>query len=295
MASDRVRLVAGGDAVEIDASAGGRLVSLMAGGKERLVTSPPPEQGNPELRWGSFVMAPWVGRIRDATFAWDGTDVALDANFGRHAIHGLVFDRAWDVRPSAGGEVELRRMLEEAPWPFTGALVHQRIALEPGQLTQQIDVAAGESAMPVALGWHPWFRRPDGGDVEVCVDAARHLEVDADDIPTGRTVPVSGETDLRGMTALGERRLDHTYVRPDRTAVLAWPDLRLVMAFGSTVAAAVVHTPPEGVCVEPQTAWPDAVNLHAGGIGGTGLVGLPPGGRFGATVTWRWSVSQSPR
>lgn len=286
--SRRILLVAGADAVEIDLAAGGRLASFVASGRQRLVTTPPPGVENPELRWGMFVMAPWAGRLGHARFPWHGSSVALHANYGPHAIHGLVVDRPWELVRSDEGTAEVRCDLTDGPWPFTGSSVTQRVALNAGVLTQQVHVTAGDHDMPAAAGWHPWFRRPDDGDVAVLLDAAAHLELDDDSIPTGAVRPVDGATDLREMPRLGDRRLDHVYVRPGRTALLQWPDLRLEMTFGPTVTAAVVHTPAAGVCVEPQTAWPDAVNLEARGVEDSGLVHLAPREELTVTVAWRW-------
>jgi aldose 1-epimerase len=297
----RLRLTAGDDSAEVAPAAGGRLASLVIGGEQRLVTRPPADQDNPELRWGSFVMAPWAGRVADARFTWQGTDVVLPANFeGRHAIHGLATDRRWEVVRVAAQTAELRCVLADAPWPFTGCSIDQRVDLQPGRLTQSVRVIAGPEPMPAAAGWHPWFARPGHGDVAVRLDAASTLELDSGGIPTGRQQPVDAETDLRHGPALGDRRLDHAYVRPAPTARLQWPDLDLHMTFGPTITTAVVHTPPEGVCIEPQTAWPDAANLAAradtaetddpADTATTGLVNLAAGAALTATVVWRWSA-----
>ena len=67
----------------------------------------------------------------------------------------------------------------------------------------------------------------------------------------------------------------------------------MTMHFGENIAAVQVHTPAEGVCVEPQTSWPDAFNLAARGVGRTGLATIAAGERFGAAVSWRWGAAQS--
>ena len=42
-------------------------------------------------------MAPFAGRIRRGRFAFRGRDYELPLNMAPHAIHGVVFDRPWDV------------------------------------------------------------------------------------------------------------------------------------------------------------------------------------------------------
>ena len=102
-------------------------------------------------------------------------------------------------------------------------------------------------------------------------------------------MPVDGDTDLRTGPALGERRLDHVYPAVGSPVVVTWPDLVLTMVSSPAVGTFVVHTPPAGVCVEPQTEWPDAIALAARGVPGTGLVALAPGDVLRATTTWSWA------
>ena len=122
--------------------------------------------------------------------------------------------------------------------------------------------------MPAALGWHPWFRRRS---------AEARLRVDADEvlvtrelIPTGERTQVRGMTDLRRGPAIAGRRLDHAYVDARSPAVVAWPDLELTIEFGPPASIVVVHTPPRGLCVEPQTAWPDASSSELRRVPGHG-------------------------
>ena len=48
-----------------------------------------------------------------------------------------------------------------------GGIAAQRITLGRGRLELEIQVQAGDHAMPVAVGWHPWFRRPARGDMAI--------------------------------------------------------------------------------------------------------------------------------
>ena len=167
-------------------------------------------------------------------------------------------------------------------WPF-GGRVRQRIRLAADHLELHAVITAGPRAMPAALGWHPWFRRT-GGEPRLRVDAAQVLETQRM-IPTGRTIAVAGPTDLRAGPRLGERRLDHTYVEPRSPVVVTWPDLELRVEFGRPIMALVVYTPPGGLCLEPQTAWPDALGAMTAA---SGVRILEPGRTLRATMRLRW-------
>lgn len=274
-----IELKAGDDHVVVDEQAGGRLASLVVGGAERLLGDDSSD-GDP-LRWGAYPMIPWAGRVAGARIP--DRDIELQANYGAHAIHGVTYDLTWSVDRRAGNAVELLCPLPTDRWPL-GGLAAQRISLARGRLELEIQVQAGAAAMPVAVGWHPWFRRPDKGDMTVFVDSASVLELDKELIPTGKVVGTGRKVDLRNAPKLGRRRLDHVYVDVSQPAVLGWPDLELTIELPHKASTVVVHTPPEGVCVEPQTAWPDpfADPEHSG------VTELKARQIFNATTRWTW-------
>ena len=285
-AGSAIVLEEGGVRAVVDVAAGGRLASLVIGGRERLLGPPSPDDRG--IRWGSFLMAPWAGRIAGARLDWEGSSHRLGANDGPNAIHGLVFDQRWRVVPSGAGSVTLEVDLGPLGWPF-GGLVRQAIRLTTASLDLTAEVVAGEVSMPAGLGWHPWFRRPGDGDMTVRLDAVETLETAPDLIPTGRRVPVAGDTDLRAGPALGDRRLDDVYPAVRSPVIVTWPDLALTMSSSPAVGTFVVHTPPAGICVEPQTEWPDAIALARQGIASTGLATLGPGEALRAATTWTWA------
>jgi len=114
------------------------------------------------------------------------------------------------------------------------------------------------------------------------------LVLDADLAPTGEVRPVTSREDLRSGPRLGDRRLDHVYVRTKSPVLVRWPDLEMRMEYDDSLQTVVVHTPPEGVCVEPQTMWPNAPVLAAAGVSATGMRTLAPGDSLSATETWTW-------
>ena len=232
-------------------------------------------------------MAPWAGRIADGRLEWEGGTHRLRRNAGGHSLHGVVFDIPWLVTKRGEAGVELTA--EDLPgWPF-GGVASQALELSPGRLEVRLEVVAGEQPMPAWIGWHPWFRRPSAGDMRVQVAAGKVLETREDLIPTGRLTDVEGPTDLRGGPALGDRRLDHAYANVESPARIMWPDLEFTMQLEPPVATVVVHTPERGVCVEPQTAWPDALRLEQEGNPMTGLHKLEAGESLRAETIWSWS------
>ncbi|MFI5262073.1 MAG: aldose 1-epimerase [Candidatus Limnocylindrales bacterium] len=279
-----ILLRADGVSARIDSDRGGRLASLAVGGRELLVG--PPDAHGRSLDWGCFLMAPWVGRIADAQLAWRGRRHRLPRTMGRHAIHGVVYDRPWSIDGATADEATLTCLLGDTAWPFAG-LVRQHVSLAQDRLTMTAEIVADEP-MPASLGWHPWFARGDG-DVRLTVDAARTLELRAL-IPTGRTRPVDERTDLRAGPPLGERALDDVYLDVVPPAIVRRQDVELRIGFDAPLTTLVIYTTPVAVCVEPQSAWPDATSLAARGRHETGLVELETGDRLAATMSWTWRL-----
>jgi aldose 1-epimerase len=278
-----LRLASGGARLAIDVERGGRIVSWSVDGRELLVGPPTPDDRS--IRWGCFLMAPWAGRLADGRFrAADGQLGQVARSHGRHAIHGLLWDSAWTVVDAGPDSAILAVEIPANAWPPGGTVRHE-VRLDATRLKLVATVTAaspGSSGLLAAVGWHPWFRRD--GEVSLRVDADAVLETEAM-IPTGRTAPVEGRTDLRNGPRLGRRRLDHAYLDARSPAVVRREDLELTIEFAPSPATVVVHTPASSVCVEPQTAWPNAPALAGAARERSGLRVLRPAESLSASMS----------
>lgn len=263
-----LELVAGGDRAVVDAGRGGRLASLVAGGRERLAGLEQAAGDDPDGRertgWGCYLMAPWPGRLAEASFRWRGQRFSVPATLGRHAIHGVALDAEWTVEDHRRDRAVLGCDLASGGWPLGGS-VRQTVELAAGRLALTAEVLAGSHGMPAAVGWHPWFLRPGRGDVAVRVDADEVLVTDDELIASGDRASAVAALDLRDGPLLGDRELDHCYVEVTEPVGITWPDLHLEIATDVANPCYVVYTPRHAACVEPQSAWPNAFGLAEGG------------------------------
>ena len=254
-------------AVEVDVSPsdGGRVARLAVAGRELLVLG---DGHTDPLLWGSYPMVPFAGRLCDGQLTVDGRVLQLPRNMPPHAIHGTGFTSRWDVLDAGLDHVELSVALT---WPL-GGRAHQHVQLTAGALVCVLTVRADDRPMPVTLGWHPWFVKPDADRFEF----ASMYERGADHLPTGRLVaPASRPWDdcFTGSTA--SPRLVY---RPTATAP------GIVVTLDSDCDHWVVYDEPaHATCVEPQSGPPDAARLGAGHV-------LAPGEMLQRTMTIRWSV-----
>lgn len=278
----------------VDVARGGRLASLVVDGRELLIG--PPDADDRSMGWGSFLMAPWPGRLAQGRLQFGGRTLQLQRNHGRHAIHGTTFDEPWRLDAASPDACRLSVTLDPDRLPF-GGTVRQALTLAPGRLSMAAEIDA-EEPMPAALGWHPWFRRtlgqgPDGG-VRLRLRADGVLERRAM-IPTGLVMPVAGRTDLAAGPPLGRRRLDDVFVGVREPPLLAWPELQLRFELDEHLRVVTVYTPAAAVCVEPQTAWPNALGLAGGAAERAGAVIVEPGRPLRARWTLRWQCVRATR
>ena len=252
----------------VDADAGGRIASLVVDGHELLVT-----EGHGPIWWGCYPMAPFAGRIRDGRFRFRGRGYQLPVTMPPNAIHGTVLDRPWDVSAATLDRIDLAVDLGR-DWPFRGRAV-QVIALVPGGLEATLEVQARDT-MPVVLGWHPWFRRSiDGAAAQLEFEAGQMYVRGPDGLPTGAVTPPT------------PRPWDDAFsdiVSPPR---LIWPGVLSVELRSTAPFWVVFDERDDAICVEPQTAPPDAFNLAA-------TVGVNPpiaGPDRPASIAmaWRWT------
>jgi aldose 1-epimerase len=266
---DRLRLRSGDAVLTIDVSAGARFASLVIEGHELLVT-----HGDRPMEWGCYPMALFAGRIRDGRFSYEGRSFQLETNLPPNAIHGTVLDRPWQVTSAGVDHATLDVDLGRG-WPF-GGRVDQSIALTPTAVTARLELVADEP-MPAWLGWHPWFRRAlaSGGPVELDFSAARMYRRGDDGLPTGELVdPTPGPW-------------DDAFTDIRRSPRLTWPGVLSLEMESSAPVWVVYDERPHAVCIEPQTAPPDAVNLS-----GVPLPIAAPGRSISVSMAWRWTSLQ---
>jgi aldose 1-epimerase len=262
-------LRAGGDTLTIDPAIGGRFASLVVGGHEILVT-----EGAGPIWWGCYPMAPFAGRIRDGRFKFAGRVHQLERNLPPHAIHGTVFDRPWRVVARGPDRVTLAVDLGPG-WPFEGRVTHA-VSVQPGGLDATLTLEADEP-MPAWAGWHPWFRRRLGGvPLELDVDAASMYVRGADGLPTG------------ARSSPSPRPWDDAFTGLRAAPRLRWPGVLELEVTSTADVWVVFDERADGVCVEPQTAPPDAISIAQ--VEGSAPPTAAPGRALSASMAWRWAT-----
>jgi len=210
-------------------------------------------------------MAPYAGCVREGRFTFQGRSCRRPRNLGGHSLHWSVFVRRWEAESDCLFGTELG-----PAWPMAG-WARREVRIEAGGLGLSLEVHSARGAMPASCGWHPWFRRVVAGVAGVLDFRPGFMyERDETGIATRR----------RQSGTVGP--WDRCFGEVERAPAITWPGV-LRLELESTCGSWVVFTKPaHALCVEPQTAPPDALN-HDPFV-------VEPGRPPVAGRTMRWSL-----
>ncbi|MFN0016549.1 MAG: aldose 1-epimerase [Saprospiraceae bacterium] len=238
-------------------------------------------------KWGkSALLFPFPNRLRDGRYNWLGRDYVFPINNAAtgNAIHGFVRHEAFEVTHTelTAENAEITCRLEYSghlayfPFPFTLEAVFNMT--DRGAFTAAFFVRNRHSeAIPVGLGWHPYFNlAANAADHLLHLPACSLLEIDERMLPTGGRLPY---TIFSKPTAVSDTVLDNCFHVDDSNTLFQLA----LHANGRSITLAgsrdlfpyfQVFTPPHraSIALEPMTCNVNAFQ------NGDGLVTLPPGG-----------------
>ena len=227
--------------IAIDMDQGARIASL----RWRELDFVVPFRGG-ILTWGWYAMAPWAGRIRDGLIT-DGnrkTHQLPTAFDPPNAIHGFGLTESWR-------EIGEGRALLELPAPYLGATVEQKIEILDNAMRWSLEYEPGDCDLPAWLGFHPWFPREleRGGSAEIEFNAEKMFIKDKEGLPNGE------------FTEPGRGPWDDCFTEVRGTPSIVWENVVQISIESDAPYWVVYNEDSDGVCIEPQTAPPDAANL----------------------------------
>jgi len=244
-------------------------------------------------------LAPWANRLDEQAFYANGKKYAFDMELGNvrgaHPIHGfLSYAREWQVveAKADGASAWVTSRLEvfrqpawiaQFPFAHTIEMTHrlQDGALEVATRIQNLSA----EAMPVAVGFHPYFQLTDSTRDQwtLSVGARTEWVLSPDKIPTGETRPIDQRFPNPNAALLRDHDLDHVFgdlIRASGRAVISvkGKSQRLDVTLGENYRAVVLYSPKDRdfICVEPMAGITDALNLAQRGLYKE-LQSIPPG------------------
>ncbi|MBK8968210.1 MAG: hypothetical protein IPM36_16400 [Lewinellaceae bacterium] len=242
-------------------------------------------------KWGkSALLFPFPNRLKDGAYRWLGENHFFPINHAasNNAIHGFVRYEAFEVvRIELTNETaeltcryDYRGQHASYPFPFSLEVTFNMSYRSAFHVSFFLKNRHKE-AIPVGLGWHPYFRLAGtAGEHQMQLPTCQLVEIDERMIPTGglRTFPDFSKEKRLGDTALDncfkvadEHTLYHLHLRAG-TRLLTLAASRALFPFFQ------VFTPPDrqSIALEPMTCNVNAFQT------GDGLVTVPAGGDWTA-------------
>jgi aldose 1-epimerase len=243
-------------------------------------------------------LSPFPCRIRDGVYHFDGKTYHFSRLFGDGtAIHGLIYDKPFAVlgetTDNHSGTVALEHSYkkDDPGYPFdydcqVKYILHPESVLEVVTSVTNL----GQTVIPIADGWHPYFRL--GGkidDWQLQFHSGAILEFDLQLIPTGKLLQYNMFETPR---PIGDTFLDNCFsLKPD--LVSAACEIRnlksgLTISFfpDASYPYLQIYTPPgrTSIAVENLSGAPDCFSNSMG------LTLLPPGHSQIFTVRYKVGV-----
>jgi aldose 1-epimerase len=276
----------GGAALDLLPGVGGAIARYAVDGID--VLRPAPAGTRDVLAAGCFPLVPFTNRIATGRFVFAGETVQLARNFGAHPhpLHGQGWQSHWTVRALSQDSAVLAFEYPGGDWPWAYA-AEQTFALNEESL--RIDLAAtnrDRRAMPLSLGFHPYFPRTPRTVVRASVDVV--WLTDDTGIPTIASEP-SHFLDLPNGAALATAGIvDHCHSGWRGRVTIEQPELRRTLELTASPELAFLHLyiPQDAAffCTEPVSAMPDAFNRALPGRV-TGMRVLAPGESLRVAMT----------
>jgi aldose 1-epimerase len=247
-------------------------------------------------------LAPWANRLDQMAFFANGRKYALNADLGNirkdgHGlpIHGLLsFSPLWEVMEAKAADTEahVTSRLEfwkypelMAQFPFAHT-IEMTYTLSGGVL--QVETALknlSHEAMPVSVGFHPYFTLHDAprDAWSAHVAAREHVVLSKLLVPTGEMKPM----DLSDPVHLAGTQLDDVFMDLVRGAdgrAEFWvqgKNEKISVSYGPKYPVAVAYAPPRQnfICFEPMAGLTNAMNMAQEGLY-KGLQSVAPGGEW---------------
>jgi aldose 1-epimerase len=254
------------------------------------ILRPTPEEALKERRvrlMACYPLVPYSNRIGHARLiAPDGTH-ALQPNFPNepHAIHGVGWQRAWQV--TASGATRAALALAHAPdahWPYAFQAA-QTFTLQSDALDLSLALTNQDTRpMPAGLGFHPFFPIREGLHLQARWKGM--WEMGEDKLPTRHSAPPQ-TADFSELRPVADWKVDHVFTGWDRQALLDYGAWKVRLSASETLPFVVCFAPRDGrnfVAIEPVSHVINAFALAASGVADTGARVLAPGATLLASM-----------
>lgn len=277
---------ASGNGFTIVPEVGGTMLDLWLGHRSIISGCQTPEELENNQAYKSSLLFPFPNRLDNGKYKFLNDHYQFDLNDSgtQNALHGLGRDVNMDVLKSAVNEDSAWISLsyfdhgrdKAYPFPFL-VDAEFRISNATGFELKMRFTNEAEHAIPVGLGWHPYFKLDTAVDhLQLKLPACEMIEIDERMLPTGNHLAYDYFASKR---PIGKAVLDNAFLlkKTEDKAYVHLSDQDYSLSYWQETGPGKcpylqVYTPPsrDTIAIEPMTCNIDAFN------NGEGLVTLGP-------------------
>jgi len=235
---------------------------------------------------GEFPLVPFANRIAGGKIPTAGVHLARNTPGELNALHGVGWQKAWQVRELGGAADNAVVLALEHhadifwPWHFTA---ERRFSLTESALLVSLSITNNSPQnMPVSLGFHPYFPR---AECIVTASTKGRLEVDDTGIPNGDVSRLAVDSLERGFDP-NATVLDHCFTHWNGAARLSYPTYAVEIS-AEACRFLQIYAPHDSdfVCIEPMSAMPDAFSRSNQVDAGAIWLNADPSQTFSVSMT----------
>lgn len=222
-----------------------------------------------EANYASSVLFPFVNRIKDGKYTFEGIDYVLNCNEAdkNNALHGLVYDKTFvsidhDLTSNYGSttlQYKHNGICKGFPFKFHLLLTYT-LTEEDFSLSVKI-INKDDKTLPFTLGWHPYFVSKNLDKSAINFESSSKYLFDKQQIISG-TVPL----DIEMPYQLEGVKLDDGYKLQNNTLEFCTPEYHLNITSTSKENYLQLYTPNNHnvIAIEPMTGAADSFNNKIG-------------------------------
>ena len=229
-------------------------------------------------------MAPWAGRIHENHVDWNGKSLDLEPSYQEFALHGLLLDQpvACADKSESDDAASIEFTADISDW-FAPLRIVMQWRLSADRVESKITALTDSSdPVPVVLGWHPWFVNSLGASENLV------LQFDSAQLAVREGLYPTGE--FRQVLNF-DSPFDDCFRIPSRKVHLRWGTELHVEVNNSHDWFVIYNGAPGFICVEPQTAPPNAFAQSLGCDTLTTSAGHP----LAMSTTWSLGTPSSEK
>lgn len=258
------------------------------------ILRPATETAQDPLQQSLFLMLPYCSYIKDGHFNYFGINrhVPQNAPGFTDPLHGDAWHEKWKVEKQSETAITLSYTHgKENGFPFN---YDAKVTYELEQNQLKITLAVhnpSDLPMPCGMGIHPYFLHPESSVISF---ESSHIWYHKNDPIFDRPYPTPNQWNFARGSAISED-FDTAFGGWDGVASVSYPEQKVKVDIAAQdIFHHIVLYAPKGAdffCLEPVSNTPDAFNLAAYGVIGTGIQSVGGGQTLAKTITFTCSES----